>query len=235
MLIVGVCFAYHNIATIRAEKEAKIAAENNGSGSWKDGTYEGSGQGFGGQIVVSVTIKMVPSMTFRSKEAKNEDSAYFDNAKKSIDTMKQKQTADVDVASGATYSSKGIIAAVLKCFEGGVIMNLRQKRDIRRLARQIIQIIFFLWMPALYTSAFSGVEVCDRTDQGRQTDRAECISCNADRIMWIYHFVWQILLRICLCIWNLGDGMYAPIPMDSEKVKKSFRGYQKKPDRKLQK
>ena len=46
------------------------------------------------------------------KEAKNEDSAYFNNAKKIIDTMKQKQTADVDVASGATYSSKGIIAAV---------------------------------------------------------------------------------------------------------------------------
>ena len=37
VLIVGVCFAYHNIATIRAEKEAKIAAENSGSGSWKDG------------------------------------------------------------------------------------------------------------------------------------------------------------------------------------------------------
>ena len=32
--------------------------------------------------------------------------------KKIIDTMKQKQTADVDVVSGATYSSKGIIAAV---------------------------------------------------------------------------------------------------------------------------
>ena len=30
VLIVGVCFAYHNIATIRAEKEAKIAAENSG-------------------------------------------------------------------------------------------------------------------------------------------------------------------------------------------------------------
>lgn len=44
VLIVGVCFAYHNIATIRAEKEAKIAAENSGSGLWKDGTYEGSGQ-----------------------------------------------------------------------------------------------------------------------------------------------------------------------------------------------
>lgn len=70
VLIVGVCFAYHNIATIRAEKEAKIAAENSGLGSWKDGTYEGSGQGFGGQIVVSVTIKNGSTMTFRLKSEK---------------------------------------------------------------------------------------------------------------------------------------------------------------------
>ena len=44
-LIIGICLVYHNIATIRAEKEAKIAAQNSGSGSWKDGTYQGSGQG----------------------------------------------------------------------------------------------------------------------------------------------------------------------------------------------
>ena len=111
VLIVGVCFAYHNIATIRAEKEAKIAAENSGSGLWKDGTYEGSGQGFGGQIVVSVTIKMVLSMTFRLKKRKMK-TVHILIMQKIIDTMKQKQTADVDVASGATYSSKGIIAAV---------------------------------------------------------------------------------------------------------------------------
>ena len=71
----------------------------------------------------------------------------------------------------------------------------------------------------IYISIF-WCEVCDRTDQGRQADRAECISCNADRIMWIYHFVWQILLRICLCIWNLGGWNVCPIPMDSEKSKK---------------
>ena len=112
VLIISVCVVYHNIATIRAEKEAKIAAQNSGSGSWKDGTYEGSGQGFGGEIVVSVTIKNGSISDIQIKEAKNEDSAYFNNAKKIIDTMKQKQTADVDVASGATYSSKGIIAAV---------------------------------------------------------------------------------------------------------------------------
>ena len=57
VLIVSICVVYHNIATIRAEREAKIAAENSGAGSYKDGTYEGSGKGFGGQIVVSVTIK----------------------------------------------------------------------------------------------------------------------------------------------------------------------------------
>ena len=112
VLIISVCVVYHNISTFRAEKEAKIAAQNSGSGSWKDGTYEGSGQGFGGQIVVSVTIKNGSISDIQIKEAKNEDSAYFNNAKKIIDTMKQKQTADVDVASGATYSSKGIIAAV---------------------------------------------------------------------------------------------------------------------------
>ena len=68
--------------------------------------------GRSGQIVVSVTIKNGSIDDIQIKEAKNEDSAYFNNAKKIIDTMKQKQTADVDVASGATYSSKGIIAAV---------------------------------------------------------------------------------------------------------------------------
>ena len=76
-LIIGICLVYHNIATIRAEKEAKIAAQNSGSGSWKDGTYQGSGQGFGGQIVVNVTIKNGSIDDIQIKEAKNEDSAYL--------------------------------------------------------------------------------------------------------------------------------------------------------------
>ena len=98
-------------------------------------------------------------------------------------------------------------------------MNLRQKRDLRRLTRQIIQIIFFLWMPALYTSAFSGVRyVIEQIRAGKPIEQ------NAFLVMLIalcgYHFVWQILLRICLCIWNLGGWNVCPIPMDSEKSKK---------------
>ena len=51
-------------------------------------------------------------MTFRLKKRKMKTVHILIMQKKIIDTMKQKQTADVDVASGATYSSKGIIAAV---------------------------------------------------------------------------------------------------------------------------
>ena len=71
----------------------------------------------------------------------------------------------------------------------------------------------------IYISIF-WCEVCDRTDQGRQADRTECVSCNADRIMRIHHFVWQILLWLCLCIWNLGRWNVCPISMGSEKSKK---------------
>ena len=99
-------------------------------------------------------------------------------------------------------------------------MNLRQKRDLRRLTRQIIQIIFFPMDAGIIHISIFWCEVCDRTDQGRQADRAECISCNADRIMWIYHFVWQIFLWICLRIWNFGRWNVCFIPMGSEKIKK---------------
>ncbi len=112
-LILCICLVYHNIALVRAQKEAKIEAENQKlSAAYKDGIYEGSGQGYGGTIVVRVTIKEGSISDIKIKEAKNEDPAYLDNAKKIMETMKKKQTANVDVASGATYSSKGIITAV---------------------------------------------------------------------------------------------------------------------------
>ncbi len=65
-------------------------------------------------------------MTFRSRKAKNEDSAYFDNAKKIIHTMKQKQTADVDVARH-TLQLKRYHCCCTECFEGGVIMILDKR------------------------------------------------------------------------------------------------------------
>lgn len=117
LILISACMVYHNIASVRAEKEMAIQAENNQGESWNDGVYEGSGQGFGGEIVVNVTIKKGSISDIQIKEAKSEDAAYLDNAKKIITVMVKNQTAEVDTASGATYSSKGIIAAVKNALE----------------------------------------------------------------------------------------------------------------------
>lgn len=53
--------------------------------------------------------------------------------------------------------------------------------------------------------------------------------------MWIYHFVWQILLWICLRIWNLGRWNVCLIPVGSEKLKKKLPWVSEEIGRKLQK
>lgn len=118
-LIVGICIGYHQMATVRAEKEAKIEKENQATASnWKDGTYTGEGTGFGGKIAVKVTVTDGSIANVEITEAKSEDSAYFDQAKKLTDIIVKQQTADVDTISGATYSSKGIIEATQNALKG---------------------------------------------------------------------------------------------------------------------
>lgn len=112
LLLVVVCVVYHNVATERKQEAMDVASVSAAGQSYEDGSYEGTGTGFGGDIVVNVTIKDQQISDIEIKEAKSEDAAYLDNAKKIIDTMLQNQTSEVDVASGATYSSKGIIEAV---------------------------------------------------------------------------------------------------------------------------
>lgn len=113
-LLLCVCMGYQSIAVKRAEKERKIMAEaeDKAGKSWKDGSYEGSGQGFGGLIKVRVKVEQGKILQITITEAAGEDTAYLDQAKKIIDTMLTKQSAEVDAASGATFSSKGIMAAV---------------------------------------------------------------------------------------------------------------------------
>ena len=82
------------------------------SGNWKDGTYTGSGKGFGGNISVKVTIKDGKIKSIDVTSASGETASYFSKAKGIISKMISKQTTNVDAASGATYSSNGIIKAV---------------------------------------------------------------------------------------------------------------------------
>ena len=81
-------------------------------GTWKDGTYTGSGKGFGGTISVIVTVKDGKISAIDVTSASGETASYFSKAKGIIPKMISGQTTNVDAASGATYSSNGIITAV---------------------------------------------------------------------------------------------------------------------------
>ena len=82
------------------------------SGTWKDGTYTGSGKGFGGTISVKVTVEDGKISAIDVTSASGETASYFSKAKGIIPKMISGQTTNVDAASGATYSSNGIITAV---------------------------------------------------------------------------------------------------------------------------
>ena len=82
------------------------------SGTWKDGTYTGSDKGFGGTISVKVTVEDGKISAIDVTSASGETASYFSKAKGIIPKMISGQTTNVDAASGATYSSNGIITAV---------------------------------------------------------------------------------------------------------------------------
>ncbi len=88
-----------------------------GSGNWKDGSYTGSAEGYGGTIKVKVTIKdgKIDEISVTSHEG--ETASYYNKAKKIIAKMMKKQSPNVDTVSGATYSSNGIKNAVIKALK----------------------------------------------------------------------------------------------------------------------
>ena len=85
---------------------------------WKmciwDRTYTGSSYGYSGRVNVTVTIQ---GGQIASIEQSNSDSPeYFDYAWETIyPQIMGNQSADgIDAASGATYSSEGILGAIQK-------------------------------------------------------------------------------------------------------------------------
>lgn len=104
-----------------AKSSGKLSSGDGTSGkdgAYKDGTYTGSAQGFGGDIKVKVTVSGQKISAIDITEASGEDEAYLSMAKDIIGTMLDKQTAEVDTVSGATYSSTGIKNAVIQALEG---------------------------------------------------------------------------------------------------------------------
>lgn len=98
------------------KEEQKSTAK--GSFDVSDGTYYGTGTGFAGKIKVAVTVKDKQITAIEIVENEADDDTFFSRAKGVIDKIISGQTLDVDVVSGATYSSNGIISAVKNALTG---------------------------------------------------------------------------------------------------------------------
>ena len=124
----------HQVSERVTDTETENAAEDTqtatGSFELADGVYKGSATGFSGPVTVAVTImdKKITSIDILSS---TDDEAFFNRAKGVIDRIIASQSFDVDVVSGATYSSNGIIAAVKNALTGekdnGVTGKSKQK------------------------------------------------------------------------------------------------------------
>lgn len=101
-------------------EETQVEAETQaaqGSFDLEDGVYQGSGTGYGGTVTVAVQIKD-KSIVSIEVISNSDDAAFFNRATAVIDEIIQTQSLDVDVVSGATYSSNGIINAVKNALTG---------------------------------------------------------------------------------------------------------------------
>ena len=81
-------------------------------GGYKDGTYQGSGTGFGGPITVQVTVSGGKITAVDILSASGETGSYFASAQGVVSKVLSSPSPNVDAVSGATYSSNGIIQAV---------------------------------------------------------------------------------------------------------------------------
>lgn len=139
LLVIAALFAYNMNISLREKDEqiAQLTAEIESmenqqeapagdaepateEGGYKDGTYEGSAEGYGGQIQVSVTIQDGEIAAVDILSAPGEDAAYLSSAEAVIQSVLDAQTTEVDTVSGATFSSTGILNAVTQALNSAL-------------------------------------------------------------------------------------------------------------------
>ena len=97
--------------TAAAAGSSTSVAKVEDAAAYKDGTYYGSGTGFGGPLKVMVEISGGKIASIQIVE-NSDGSDYISKAASLIDLIIATQSTNVDTVSGATYSSVGIIQAV---------------------------------------------------------------------------------------------------------------------------
>ena len=108
VVIVGVILGYNSVLEVRAKDEeiAKLNAkientesledEDSKNGSYKDGTYTGEADGFGGTVKVEVIVKKQKIKEVNIVSADGEDGSYLTMAKDIIPKILDVQSAEVD-------------------------------------------------------------------------------------------------------------------------------------------
>jgi uncharacterized protein with FMN-binding domain len=120
VLVISLVSAYHAVVSDRKADEAAAkkqlaeqqAGETETESPYADGVYTGEAKGFGGPVKMEVTIADGQITDCTVVSAEKEDAAYFEAAQGVIDEILEMQSTDVDVVSGATFSSNGILGAV---------------------------------------------------------------------------------------------------------------------------
>lgn len=116
--------------TDEGESETEIETENQVTAPsvlpiaekalYRDGTYYGSGKGFAGEITVCVVIQTGKISSISVTKTTDGDS-FIKKASGIIQSIIASQSTNVDVVSGATYSSVGIIEAVRNALKQAVV------------------------------------------------------------------------------------------------------------------
>lgn len=129
LMIVGILFGYNAKLEERSKDEeiARLSAmvansqdSNLSNANYKDGTYAGEADGFGGKISVEVLVEESKIKEIKVVSAESEDGAYLTMAEDIIQDIIDEQSTEVDTISGATFSSTGIRDAVGQALEKAV-------------------------------------------------------------------------------------------------------------------
>ena len=100
----------------QAEAAAGSAGEGQAAGAYKPGTYTASSKGFGGDVTVTITIGEDGAIAKVEMVGAGETPALGGVAMTKLpDKMIAAQSAEVDVMTGATFTSKAAIAAAADC------------------------------------------------------------------------------------------------------------------------
>jgi len=111
LICVTIGFSKNSTAAGNTTDEKTKSMGYDSDSKYRDGTYIGSGNGYAGEITVSVNIQN-GVLTDVTVTGSTDDEPYWSDAKTVINQILSMQSPEVDTVTGATYSSAGIIKAV---------------------------------------------------------------------------------------------------------------------------